>query len=197
MIERVMKSRAIGVAMGVVILGAGAGVLAGMGDRSPDERGPVMEEFSDQVEWVSTGTTRNAPIDDLVITGRVWIEAIVFGPNFSRLIVQDGVGNQIAMSPHVYTFSGGGQNAEAQQPVRIDLGIAVTDVRVLRLSSDPRNFVGPVTIIYRRSLTGPARADVTTSGTNPGDAGYGRPDGVVDVADLTFFVEQWTGVPVA
>ncbi|MEM1329592.1 MAG: GC-type dockerin domain-anchored protein [Planctomycetota bacterium] len=34
-------------------------------------------------------------------------------------------------------------------------------------------------------------ADTTTSGTNPGDSGFGLPDGTVDVADLTYFVEQW------
>ena len=34
-------------------------------------------------------------------------------------------------------------------------------------------------------------SDLTTSGTNPGDAGYGVPDGEVNGADLSFFVENW------
>ncbi|MEM1330375.1 MAG: GC-type dockerin domain-anchored protein [Planctomycetota bacterium] len=34
-------------------------------------------------------------------------------------------------------------------------------------------------------------ADVTTDNTNPGDAGYGEPDGAVTVADLTYLVEFW------
>ena len=34
-------------------------------------------------------------------------------------------------------------------------------------------------------------ADVTTTNTNPGDAGYGQPDGTVNGADLSFFVENW------
>ena len=34
-------------------------------------------------------------------------------------------------------------------------------------------------------------ADVTTAATNPGDPGYGVPDGSVTVADLTYFVEFW------
>ncbi|MEM1330148.1 MAG: GC-type dockerin domain-anchored protein [Planctomycetota bacterium] len=33
--------------------------------------------------------------------------------------------------------------------------------------------------------------DVTTTGTNPGDADYGNPDGEVSVSDLTYFVEFW------
>ena len=33
--------------------------------------------------------------------------------------------------------------------------------------------------------------DVTTGSTNPGDAGYGQPDGVADASDLTYFVEAW------
>ncbi|MEM1331473.1 MAG: GC-type dockerin domain-anchored protein [Planctomycetota bacterium] len=33
--------------------------------------------------------------------------------------------------------------------------------------------------------------DVTTDGSNPGDAEFGVPDGSVTTADLTFFVEQW------
>lgn len=35
----------------------------------------------------------------------------------------------------------------------------------------------------------PVYADVTTTHANPGDAGYGLPDGVVDGADLSYFVE--------
>lgn len=34
-------------------------------------------------------------------------------------------------------------------------------------------------------------ADVATTNTNPGDAGYGEPDGGVDGADLSYYVEQW------
>ncbi|MEM1330369.1 MAG: cytochrome c peroxidase [Planctomycetota bacterium] len=34
-------------------------------------------------------------------------------------------------------------------------------------------------------------ADVTTDGTNPGDADYGFSDGGVTIADLSYFVEQW------
>ncbi|MEM1331491.1 MAG: lamin tail domain-containing protein [Planctomycetota bacterium] len=33
--------------------------------------------------------------------------------------------------------------------------------------------------------------DITTLDTNPGDKGFGVPDGTVDVTDLTFFVEAW------
>ncbi|MEM1329413.1 MAG: GC-type dockerin domain-anchored protein [Planctomycetota bacterium] len=36
-----------------------------------------------------------------------------------------------------------------------------------------------------------ALADVSTDNTNPGDAEYGVPDGVVTTGDLTYFVEQW------
>ncbi|MEM1330373.1 MAG: GC-type dockerin domain-anchored protein [Planctomycetota bacterium] len=35
--------------------------------------------------------------------------------------------------------------------------------------------------------------DLTTLDTNPGDTGYGVPDGTTDVTDLTFYVEQWIG----
>lgn len=34
-------------------------------------------------------------------------------------------------------------------------------------------------------------ADVTTTNTNPGDPDYGTPDGTVDGADLSFYVELW------
>lgn len=34
-------------------------------------------------------------------------------------------------------------------------------------------------------------ADVTTTNTNPGQAGYGTPDGAVDGADLSYYVELW------
>ncbi|MEM1330593.1 MAG: GC-type dockerin domain-anchored protein [Planctomycetota bacterium] len=34
-------------------------------------------------------------------------------------------------------------------------------------------------------------ADLTTDGTNPGDPGYGEPDGAVTVSDLTYYVEFW------
>lgn len=37
-------------------------------------------------------------------------------------------------------------------------------------------------------------ADMTTTGANPGDPGYGDPDGFVDGADLAFFIEQWLSV---
>jgi len=35
--------------------------------------------------------------------------------------------------------------------------------------------------------------DVTTTNANPGDIGYGAPDGAVNGADLSYFVEQWLG----
>lgn len=38
---------------------------------------------------------------------------------------------------------------------------------------------------------GPCRADTTTTNTNPGDTGFGEADGVVDGADLSWFVEEW------
>ncbi|MEM1329174.1 MAG: alpha-amylase family glycosyl hydrolase [Planctomycetota bacterium] len=41
------------------------------------------------------------------------------------------------------------------------------------------------------SLAPQCTADLTTEGTNPGDAGYGTPDGTATVSDLTFFVEAW------
>lgn len=34
-------------------------------------------------------------------------------------------------------------------------------------------------------------ADVTTTNTNPGDPMYGVPDGIVNQADLSFYVERW------
>lgn len=34
-------------------------------------------------------------------------------------------------------------------------------------------------------------ADITTTGANPGDLGYGESDGRVDGADLSYFVEKW------
>ncbi|MEM1330376.1 MAG: GC-type dockerin domain-anchored protein [Planctomycetota bacterium] len=34
-------------------------------------------------------------------------------------------------------------------------------------------------------------ADLTTDGSNPGDADYGTPDGLITVSDLTYFVEFW------
>ena len=37
----------------------------------------------------------------------------------------------------------------------------------------------------------PCIPDITTDGANPGDPGFGEPDGAVTVADLTFFVGQW------
>lgn len=36
-----------------------------------------------------------------------------------------------------------------------------------------------------------ADADITTTNTNPGDTGYGSGDGVIDGADISYFVEQW------
>lgn len=33
--------------------------------------------------------------------------------------------------------------------------------------------------------------DLTTTGTNPGEPGYGVPDGDINGADLSFFVENW------
>ena len=38
-----------------------------------------------------------------------------------------------------------------------------------------------------------ADADVTTTNSNPGDAGFGVPDGDVNGGDLSFFVESWLG----
>ncbi|MEM1329838.1 MAG: hypothetical protein AAGG07_04685 [Planctomycetota bacterium] len=51
----------------------------------------------------------------------------------------------------------------------------------------------------RRALTEPTigphepacTGDLTHTGTNPGDQGWGIPDGRVDLADLTFAVERW------
>lgn len=37
------------------------------------------------------------------------------------------------------------------------------------------------------------RSDVTTTNTNPGEPGYGSPDGTVDGSDLSYFVEAWIG----
>ncbi|MEM1331340.1 MAG: integrin alpha [Planctomycetota bacterium] len=37
----------------------------------------------------------------------------------------------------------------------------------------------------------PCLADVTTEDTNPGEPGFGQPDGLVGVTDLTYFVERW------
>lgn len=34
-------------------------------------------------------------------------------------------------------------------------------------------------------------ADLTTTNTNPGDAGYAQPDGTIDGADIAYYVEQW------
>ncbi|MEM1331515.1 MAG: GC-type dockerin domain-anchored protein [Planctomycetota bacterium] len=34
-------------------------------------------------------------------------------------------------------------------------------------------------------------SDLTTGGANPGDAGFGVPDGASNTADLTYFVERW------
>ena len=36
-------------------------------------------------------------------------------------------------------------------------------------------------------------ADVTTGGANPGEPGFGVPDGSIDASDLTYFVERWVG----
>ena len=36
-------------------------------------------------------------------------------------------------------------------------------------------------------------ADTTTTNTNPGDPGFGTPDGLINGADLSFYVEQWLG----
>ncbi|MEM1331450.1 MAG: hypothetical protein AAGG07_12915 [Planctomycetota bacterium] len=190
----VLKSRVIGTAIGVVTLGVIAGAVAGMGGHDATDRGAVTEEFSDQVEWVSVEATAiDVPLDREVLSGQVFVEAVIFGPCIGRVLIEDAAGNQVLMSPAMYKE---GPGLGVHNPVRINLGLTMDGVRVKRYSND-RAFTGPVTIIYRRSLTGPARADVTTSNTNPGDPGYGRPDGVVDAADLTFFVEQWIGGPVA
>ncbi|MEM1331702.1 MAG: spondin domain-containing protein [Planctomycetota bacterium] len=45
-------------------------------------------------------------------------------------------------------------------------------------------------LIIERTDT-PCIADATTDGTNPGDAGFGFPDGAVTVSDLSYFVEAW------
>ncbi|MEO1511432.1 MAG: GC-type dockerin domain-anchored protein, partial [Planctomycetota bacterium] len=37
-------------------------------------------------------------------------------------------------------------------------------------------------------------ADLTTSNTNPGDPGYGVPDGTVDGSDLFYFVDLYLNV---
>ena len=34
-------------------------------------------------------------------------------------------------------------------------------------------------------------ANVSTTGTGPGDPGYGQPDANVDLADLLYFVNEW------
>jgi len=42
------------------------------------------------------------------------------------------------------------------------------------------------------------RADVSTTESNPGDPGFGEPDGAINGADLSYLVEQWLfGRPVA
>ncbi|MEM1331562.1 MAG: S8 family serine peptidase [Planctomycetota bacterium] len=48
--------------------------------------------------------------------------------------------------------------------------------------------------LFGAQCTFEARADLTTGGSNPGDASYGVPDGAVDVADLTFLVEAWVSL---
>lgn len=51
---------------------------------------------------------------------------------------------------------------------------------------------GFVTITYHYSTATPSCiADVTTTNTNPGDVGYGEPDGTIDGNDLSYFVEFW------
>ena len=58
-------------------------------------------------------------------------------------------------------------------PVRSESIVALHDVAVV--STEPN----------------PCRADITTLDRNPGELGYGQPDGSVNVEDLTFFVEVW------
>ena len=44
---------------------------------------------------------------------------------------------------------------------------------------------------FRLEVEPCARADYTTAGANPGEPEFGTPDGSIDVADLTYFVEAW------
>ncbi|MEM1330371.1 MAG: GC-type dockerin domain-anchored protein [Planctomycetota bacterium] len=46
-------------------------------------------------------------------------------------------------------------------------------------------------VTWQLTEASPCVPDITTDGTNPGDAGFGDPDGAVTVSDLTFFVEAW------
>lgn len=52
-------------------------------------------------------------------------------------------------------------------------------------------FPPPAVPVAASTPEGCSRADVTTSGANPGDPEDGVPDGAVTVEDLTFFVELW------
>ncbi|MEM1331488.1 MAG: Ig-like domain-containing protein [Planctomycetota bacterium] len=50
----------------------------------------------------------------------------------------------------------------------------------------------PATVVIRVAEAFAAcETDITTEGTNPGDALYGVPDGQVTVTDLSYFVELW------
>ena len=65
-------------------------------------------------------------------------------------------------------------------------------VNGLRLRLGNTGSGAPLVFLYR-SLGGEPRpfSDITTSNANPGDPDYKRPDGQVDTADLTTFVEEW------
>ncbi|MEM1329830.1 MAG: GC-type dockerin domain-anchored protein [Planctomycetota bacterium] len=46
-------------------------------------------------------------------------------------------------------------------------------------------------LVFRLEIDPCDRADYSTTGSNPGDAAFGFADGVIDVTDLTYFVEAW------
>ncbi|MEM1331651.1 MAG: GC-type dockerin domain-anchored protein [Planctomycetota bacterium] len=91
------------------------------------------------------------------------------------------------------------------QPLVDDARVSGSSTSVLRISDVQPSDQG----LYQLTLAGqacaagttsgyllelptpPCAVDITTTGTNPGDAAYGTPDGSVEVTDLTYFIEQW------
>lgn len=121
-----------------------------------------------------------------LIEGEVFIEAVIFGPSTVAIQLNNSEGLPFITGPESKFRNT--PNTVYAETTRVDLGIVVDGVRYF---SPGGGSASNVTIIYRPTTTSTARADLTTTNTNPGDPGYGVPDGKIDGADLSFYVERW------
>ncbi|MEM1329906.1 MAG: GC-type dockerin domain-anchored protein [Planctomycetota bacterium] len=144
---------------------------------------PRVDQFTQYAAWLDDPTTT---LTDTIVQG--WTGSYAGSnidtadPLFIDALGLDGVAGTRDDNPRLSKGSPAidtGVNSFVEPEVATDLD---GNTRVVGATVDKG--------AYEVQST-PCTPDVTTDGANLGDPGFGEPDGVVTVSDLTFFVEAW------